>query len=150
MGNTPPDVVKQLVGCCLLSSQRKNKLWRTRRDSELPSSATPTSLLFFANAQNKENSHSSHSIKHKRHHLTVMPFMFGGEGGIRTLEPLLTVTRFPIVRARPTTRLLQVVKYRRSLERLAIIINLSALVKVQTTTFLSFLKILFDFVPLIS
>ena len=26
---------------------------------------------------------------------------FGGEGGIRTLERLLTVTRFPIVRARP-------------------------------------------------
>ena len=38
-----------------------------------------------------------------------MPFMFGGEGGIRTLEPLLTVTRFPIVRARPATRLLQAV-----------------------------------------
>ena len=61
--------------------------------------------------------------------------MFGGEGGIRTLEPLLTVTRFPIVRARPATRLLQAVKYVRSLERLAIIINLSALVKAKTTTF---------------
>ena len=35
--------------------------------------------------------------------------LFGGEGGIRTLEPLLTVTRFPIVRARPATRLLQAV-----------------------------------------
>ena len=66
-------------------------------------------LLFFAVAQNKEDSHGSHSIKHKRHHLAVMPFMFGGEGGIRTLEPLLTVTRFPIVRARPATRLLQAV-----------------------------------------
>ncbi len=33
-------------------------------------------------------------------------FSFGGEGGIRTLEPLLMFTRFPIVRARPTTRLL--------------------------------------------
>ena len=33
---------------------------------------------------------------------------FGGEGEIRTLEPLLTVTRFPIVRARPATRLLRV------------------------------------------
>ena len=33
-------------------------------------------------------------------------FHFGGERGIRTLEPLLTVTRFPIVRARPTTRFL--------------------------------------------
>ena len=35
-------------------------------------------------------------------------FCFGGEGGIRTLEPLLMVTRFPIVRARPTTRLLRI------------------------------------------
>ena len=35
-------------------------------------------------------------------------FLFGGEGGIRTLEPLLMVTRFPIVRARPTTRLLRI------------------------------------------
>ena len=35
-------------------------------------------------------------------------FSFGGEGGIRTLEPLLMVTRFPIVRARPTTRLLRI------------------------------------------
>ena len=32
--------------------------------------------------------------------------LIGGEGGIRTLETLLTPTRFPIVRARPTTRLL--------------------------------------------
>ena len=41
---------------------------------------------------------------------TVGVFIFGGEGGIRTLETLLTPTRFPIVRARPTTRLLHVVK----------------------------------------
>ena len=34
--------------------------------------------------------------------------IFGGEGEIRTLEPLLTVTRFPIVRARPATRLLRI------------------------------------------
>ena len=33
---------------------------------------------------------------------------FGGEGEIRTLEPFVAVTRFPIVRARPTTRLLRV------------------------------------------
>ena len=35
----------------------------------------------------------------------------GGEGGIRTLEPLLTITRFPIVRARPATRLLRTKQY---------------------------------------
>ena len=36
------------------------------------------------------------------------PSFYGGEGGIRTLERLLTVTRFPIVRARPATRLLRI------------------------------------------
>ena len=35
-------------------------------------------------------------------------FSFGGDGEIRTLEELLTLTRFPIVRARPTTRHLRV------------------------------------------
>ena len=39
-------------------------------------------------------------------------FSFGGDGEIRTLEPLLTVTRFPIVRARPATRLLRTVRYK--------------------------------------
>ena len=34
-------------------------------------------------------------------------YFYGAEGGIRTLEELLTLTRFPIVRARPTTRLLR-------------------------------------------
>ena len=34
--------------------------------------------------------------------------LFGGDGEIRTLEELLTLTRFPIVRARPTTRHLHV------------------------------------------
>ena len=33
---------------------------------------------------------------------------FGAEGEIRTLEELMTPTRFPIVRARPTTRLLHI------------------------------------------
>ena len=32
----------------------------------------------------------------------------GGEEGIRTLDTLMGYTRFPIVRARPTTRLLHV------------------------------------------
>ena len=34
--------------------------------------------------------------------------IFGGDGEIRTLEELLTPTRFPIVRARPTTRHLRI------------------------------------------
>ena len=38
---------------------------------------------------------------------TLLGGFRGGEGEIRTLEPLLTVTRFPIVRARPATRLLR-------------------------------------------
>ena len=39
---------------------------------------------------------------------TLLGGFRGGEGEIRTLEPLLTVTRFPIVRARPATRLLRI------------------------------------------
>ena len=34
-------------------------------------------------------------------------FLFGGEGGIRTLERVLAVTRFPIVRLRPAQPPLQ-------------------------------------------
>ena len=36
----------------------------------------------------------------------------GGEEGIRTLDTLMGYTRFPIVRARPTTRLLHVAQER--------------------------------------
>ena len=46
------------------------------------------------------------SLKQKSTHKGA--FCFGGDGEIRTLEPLLTVTRFPIVRARPTTRHLRI------------------------------------------
>ena len=40
--------------------------------------------------------------------IAVQGFSLGGDGEIRTLEELLTPTRFPIVRARPTTRHLRV------------------------------------------
>ena len=60
--------------------------------------------------------------RHVRLHIRISPnpfpkgnshpfgwlFPFGGDGEIRTLEELLTPTRFPIVRARPTTRHLRV------------------------------------------
>ena len=36
--------------------------------------------------------------------VSILTFLYGGDGEIRTLEELLTLTRFPIVRARPTTR----------------------------------------------
>ena len=49
---------------------------------------------------------NSFSAKNKKHPFGC--FVSGGEGGIRTLEPLLMVTRFPIVRARPATRLLRI------------------------------------------
>ena len=38
----------------------------------------------------------------------VVTGLSGGEGEIRTLETLMRPTRFPVVRARPTTRLLRV------------------------------------------
>ena len=40
-------------------------------------------------------------------------FRCGGEEGIRTLDTLMRYTRFPIVRARPTTRLLRVCRKKR-------------------------------------
>ena len=58
-----------------------------------------------------------HITKNKRAILTYHSIVFGGEGEIRTLEPLLTVTRFPIVRARPATRLLQIfLRFRKTLD----------------------------------
>ena len=42
-----------------------------------------------------------------RYFKEIPGFCFGGEGGIWTLDTLLGYTRFPIVRARPATRLLQ-------------------------------------------
>ena len=46
----------------------------------------------------------------KKKNLTLLGevFLFGGDGEIRTLDTLLGYTRFPIVRARPTTRHLHV------------------------------------------
>ena len=43
-----------------------------------------------------------------RQFLSKLPAFYGGEEGIRTLDTLMGYTRFPIVRARPTTRLLRV------------------------------------------
>ena len=43
---------------------------------------------------------------HKRKSTASAVLNPGGEGEIRTLEPLLTVTRFTVVRPRPTRRLL--------------------------------------------
>ena len=51
---------------------------------------------------------SPNSFPKQNHHPLGWWFCFGGDGEIRTLEELLTPTRFPIVRARPTTRHLRV------------------------------------------
>ena len=72
--------------------QQRYLIWRRRRDLEPLSSATPTSLLFFAIAQNKEDSHGSLASKHKEHRLTAMLFVFGGEGGTWTLAPVTRPT----------------------------------------------------------
>ena len=44
-------------------------------------------------------------------------YFYGGEEGIRTLDTLMGYTRFPIVRARPTTRLLRVAQELRMFNR---------------------------------
>ena len=82
--------------------------WRRRRDSLFCGKATAVAACHRHPAKSRL-SNPSISFRTKKHHPMGGVFC-GGEGGIRTLETLLTPTRFPIVRARPTTRLLQVVK----------------------------------------
>ncbi len=62
----------------------------------------------FLNASDPHGFESLFDDKKQINHPIGVVYLFGGEGGIRTLEPLLMVTRFPIVRARPTTRLLRI------------------------------------------
>ena len=63
----------------------------------------PQETARFAKVKNAENPHEQRKNPH------FCGFFFGGDGEIRTLEPLLTVTRFPVVRPRPTRRHLHVV-----------------------------------------
>ena len=56
------------------------------------------------NKRGKDEVTRFYSIKSRIPQPITAAGFFGGDGEIRTLEPLLTVTRFPIVRARPTTR----------------------------------------------
>ena len=51
--------------------------------------------------------HSAKNLSDKKRKAALATFLPGGEGEIRTLEPFLAVTRFPVVRPRPTRRLLQ-------------------------------------------
>ena len=46
--------------------------------------------------------------KNKKHPHSRMPFIYGGERGIRTLGRVLADTRFPVVRLRPAQPSLQV------------------------------------------
>lgn len=57
--------------------------------------------LFFFGQRNKRQKKETAIFNRK------LPFLSGGEGEIRTLEPFMAVTRFPVVRPRPTRRLLQ-------------------------------------------
>ncbi len=103
-------------------------VWRRRRDTlryllfrplravpekaallETSQSAKPNAALRLLRRTlcSGSNPFPKYPTKQQKHPLMWMLLLFGGEGGIRTLEPLLTVTRFPIVRARPATRLLQ-------------------------------------------
>ena len=72
----------------------------------------PARLYFFpaALASQLTGCDSLLLLRHEKRR-TMCVFFRGGEGGIRTLEPLLTITRFPIVRARPATRLLRTKQY---------------------------------------
>ena len=80
-----------------------------------------------------------HKYKNRNPFVSELRFMFGGEGEIRTLEPLLTVTRFPVVRPRPTRRLLQIFDWS-VFRRLAYYITSLALCQYLFSYFLFFRK----------
>ena len=83
---------------------------RKRQNLRAPDFTAPKCYRAFWTASTNptgSQSRSYHKNKKRANPCGKAHFLFGGEGGIRTLEPLLMVTRFPIVRARPTTRLLQ-------------------------------------------
>ena len=72
--------------------------------------------------------------------VSKLRFLFGGEGGIRTLDTLVGYTRFPIVRARPATRLLHALaRFVPPRDDWDIILQIAAFVKY----FFTFLKIIF-------
>ena len=73
--------------------------------------ASPASLTRASNLPPETSLHArsphgfespfSYFEQNKRSTTLVMLLLFGGEGGIRTLETLLGFIRFPVVRARP-------------------------------------------------
>ena len=75
-----------------------------RHSKNLPFSATGGGRFFSLSHRTR---FSCSNLSRQRKKPPIWVAFVGGEGEIRTLEPLLTVTRFPIVRARPATRLLR-------------------------------------------
>ena len=73
----------------------------------LPSSASGSGRFFSLSHREVFLACSNLSLRQRKKG-AIGTLCVGGEGEIRTLEPLLTVTRFPIVRARPATRLLRI------------------------------------------
>ena len=69
--------------------------------------STDSALLGYRTALLQSAAEAEPTPRHRKSHRKG-GFFCGGEGEIRTLEPLLTVTRFPVVRPRPTRRLLQI------------------------------------------
>ena len=66
-----------------------------------PAVGEPVSLC---RGRARRGTHSTRESKKKAGKFSDELTGYGGDGEIRTLEGLLTLTRFPIVRARPTTR----------------------------------------------
>jgi hypothetical protein len=63
---------------------------------------SPLFYLFFLKNTKEYSKKTDKSL------VDFLSVFYGGEEGIRTLDTLMGYTRFPIVRARPTTRLLRV------------------------------------------
>ena len=94
--------LRLLPSLALRISVSKNQVAATRKISLHP----PPAAVDFSPSLTATRFELRISLRQRKKPPYWVAFV-GGEGEIRTLEPLLTVTRFPIVRARPATRLLR-------------------------------------------
>ena len=66
-----------------------------------PQQTAATALFEFGKSQNAHKTRLFEQKIKNANFVSKLAFLFGGEGGIRTLDELLTHTRVPVVRHKP-------------------------------------------------
>lgn len=113
-----PYILNTITVISLLTAKTRLKrrfFWRRKRDSPYSENGRVYSHSGACNGEFGGVAVSRNQVMIVRENLSVEATknptetsgFFGGEREIRTLEPFLTVTRFPVVRPRPTRRFLQ-------------------------------------------